>query len=142
MKRRVLFLCVHNAARSQLAEAILRHLGGPDWEAVSAGTRPTAVHPLVRPVLAEAGIDASGLHSKGLDKVCGPFDYVVTLCSEAEEECPHPPGRGVRLHWPLPDPAAAPPQERWEAFRRTRDTLLALVCRLVEEAGRGEAREQ
>lgn len=135
MKRRVLFLCVHNSARSQMAEAILRHLAGPDWQVASAGSCPTTVHPLVRPVLEEVGISAQALESKGLDKVEGEFDYVITLCEGFDEKCPHWPGGGMRLHWPLADPAAAPAEEQWQAFRSTRDSLLELVRSLVEEAG-------
>ncbi|MDP6931400.1 MAG: arsenate reductase ArsC [Myxococcota bacterium] len=118
----IVFLCVANSARSQLAEAIARHLDD-ETEFWSAGSQPTHVRPQVRHVLDEVGIDATGLRSKGLLAV--PLDEVelaVTLC--AEQACPVLPSGIRHLHWPLPDPAAAPDDEAIEAFRATRDELL------------------
>jgi arsenate reductase (thioredoxin) len=125
----VLFLCVANSARSQLAEAIARHLA-PGLEFVSAGNAPTHVRPEVARVLDEVGIDAYGLRSKGVDEI--PLDEItvaVTLC--AEEVCPVLPKRVERLRWPLPDPSSAPRAESLEAFRATRDSLLSRIPRLL-----------
>ena len=105
---RVLFVCTGNAARSQMAEAVLRHDGGEAFESVSAGTHPRRVSPTTLRVLAEAGIDASGAHSKSVAEfVDGAFDYVVTVCDEAREACPVIRGARSTLHWSIPDPAAA-----------------------------------
>ena len=127
----VLFLCVANSARSQLAEAICRQIL-PHFESWSAGSNPTHVRPQVRLVLDEVGFDSHGLRSKGLPAV--PFDeidLVVTLC--AEENCPLLPSGVKRISWPLPDPAAAPDEESMEAFRATRDELIRRLPSLQEE---------
>jgi len=135
--RRVLFLCSHNAARSQMAEGLLRHLAGDRFEAHSAGTTPTRIHPLAVAAMKEIGIDIGGQRSKSVDEfVGGPFDYVITLCDEAQEQCPIFPA-GVRiLHWGLPDPSAALGDEaaRLAAFRRVRDDLAARIRQLTEGA--------
>lgn len=124
-RKRVLFLCVGNSARSQIAEAFLRHQAGDRYEAHSAGSAPKGLHPLTVKVMAEAGIDLSGAASTHLEAYLGqPFERVVTTCAEAEEACPVWPGAGV-LHWRFDDPAAAPGSEaeRLEAFRRVRDQI-------------------
>jgi protein-tyrosine-phosphatase len=130
----LLFACVANSARSQLAEAIARHLAPDGFELYSAGSHPSNVKPEVRAVLDEVGIDARGLRSKGFISV--PFDELdvaVTLCQD--EVCPVFPGTTRTLHWPLPDPAAAPDGERLEAFRATRDELLRRIPMLLSELG-------
>lgn len=105
---RVLFLCTHNSARSQIAEAILRHKGGQAVEVFSAGTEVTRVHPDALAVLRARGIETSGLSSKHLAQfVDAPFDYVITVCDNARESCPYFPHAGARLHWSFPDPTAA-----------------------------------
>jgi arsenate reductase len=122
--RRVLFLCVHNSARSQIAEGLARTLAPAGTEIWSAGTAPSVVHPLAVEVMAEAGIEISGQRSKTLDEV--PWrdaDTIVSLCSEAEAECPTVGGAVRRVHWPLDDPASAAEAERLQAFRDTRDEL-------------------
>ncbi|MBM3128490.1 MAG: arsenate reductase ArsC [Chloroflexi bacterium] len=117
---RVLFLCVHNSARSQLAEGILRALAGERVLVFSAGSAPSRVHPLALRVLEERGIDASAQRSKGVNEFASDtFDYVITLC--AEEVCPIFLGATQKLHWALPDPSADP--EPLNAFRRTADEL-------------------
>ncbi len=127
----VLFLCVANSARSQLAEAIARQLDS-DVDAWSAGSEPTHVRPQVREVLREVGYDAHGLRSKGLLEVpMDEIDLVVTLC--AEERCPILPSRIRRISWPLPDPAAAPDEELSEAFRATRDELIRRLPALLNQ---------
>lgn len=111
---RVLFLCTHNSARSQLAEAILRQRGGAQYEVFSAGSDPTSVHPLAAALLEQYGIDARTHHSKSIDEFLGrSFDYVITLCDRVRDHCPHFPADPVQIHWSFPDPAA----EQEEAAR-------------------------
>jgi arsenate reductase (thioredoxin) len=127
----VLFLCVANSARSQLGEAIARHLA-PDIEVWSAGSQPTHVRPQVRRVLDEVGIDPRGLRSKSMLEVpMEDIGVVVVLCRE--ERCPFMPGEYTKLTWPLPDPAAAPDEEIMEAFRATRDELMRRLPPLLAE---------
>lgn len=124
--KRVLFLCTHNSARSQMAEGLLRSLGGDRFEAHSAGTEATAVRPLAIRALSEVGIDISRHRSKTLDRYVGePFDLVITVCDEAREACPVFPGAREQLHWSLPDPskAAGSEEDRLAAFRSVRDRL-------------------
>lgn len=121
-KLRILFLCVHNSARSQLAEGILRALAGDRVEVFSAGSEPSFVHPLAIKVLRERGIDASQQRSKSVTEFANEkFDYVITLC--AEEVCPVFLGAAQKSHWALPDPAAVPPEQQLNAFRKTADEL-------------------
>jgi arsenate reductase len=127
----VLFLCVANSARSQLAEAISRHLA-PQLEIWSAGSVPTHVRPQVRTVLDEVGIDPRGLRSKStLEVPMEDITVVVSLCRE--ERCPFIPGEYTKLSWPLPDPSAAPDDEIVEAFRATRDELQRRLPSLLRE---------
>ena len=122
----VLFLCTHNSARSQMAEGLLRHLAGDRFEAYSAGTEATHVRPLAIRAMDEIGIDISGQESKTLNRYLGvPFDYVVTVCDEANEACPFFPGAKNRLHWSFEDPAQATvsEEERLGVFRRARDKI-------------------
>jgi arsenate reductase len=123
---RVLFLCTHISARSQMAEGLLRHFAGDRFEAMSAGTEATHVRPLAVRAMDELGIDISGQESKTLKQYLGqPIDYVITVCDEASEACPYFPYARQRLHWSLPDPAAAEgtEEERLEVFRLVRDRL-------------------
>jgi protein-tyrosine-phosphatase len=104
---RVLFLCTHNSARSQMAEALLRRLGGARVEVYSAGTIPSTVHPLTISTLAELGIDAGQPRSKHMDEFGGQrFDYIITVCDRVREQCPIFPGDPVQSHWSFADPAA------------------------------------
>ena len=122
----MLFLCPHNSARSQMAEGLLRYLAGDRVEVMSAGTEATHIRPLAVRAMDELGIDISGQESKTLDRYLGePFDYVITVCDDANEACPFFPGGAERLHWSLPDPAAAEgtEEERLEVFRSVRDRL-------------------
>lgn len=122
---RVLFVCTHNSARSQMAEALLRARGGR-YQAQSAGSEATRVHPLAIAAMRERGIDISGQRSKTTDEFRGErFDYVVTVCDQAQESCPFFPDADHRLHWSLPDPAAAEgsEEERLAAFRHARDEI-------------------
>jgi protein-tyrosine-phosphatase len=118
---RVLFLCTHNSARSQLAEALLRHLGGPRVEVYSAGTEPSHVHPNAIALLQNHGIDTSQLSSKHLETFLGQhFAYVITVCDRAKEACPIFPGVPDRIHWSFADPAAvSDPEKQLQAFEQT-----------------------
>ncbi len=137
-KTRVLFLCVHNSARSQLAEGLLRSMAGDRFEVYSAGSDPTRPHPFALRVLQDEGIDISSLHSKSvaefLDK---PVDYVITLC--AEEVCPILPGNATRFHWPLPDPAAVDgdSEAQLEAFRQTAAELKRRLGEFIATSSAG-----
>lgn len=121
--RHVLFLCVANSARSQLAEGIARALAPAGVRISSAGSAPSRVNPLAVEALAEIGVDASGQWSKGVaDVPAADVDVVITLC--AEEVCPVFLGRALRVHWALPDPGGgAGEADRLEGFRRVRDEL-------------------
>jgi|SRR5215207_399164 arsenate reductase (thioredoxin) len=125
-KTRVLFLCTHNSARSQMAEGLLRDLAGDQFEPFSAGTEATHVRPLAIRAMEEIGVDISGQESKTLDRYLDqPFDYVITVCDDANEACPFFPGAQSRLHWSFEDPSRAEgsDEERLEVFRRVRDEI-------------------
>ncbi len=137
--RRVLFLCTHNSARSQMAEGLLRHLAGDRFEVYSVGTQATSVMPEVIAAMAELGVDISGQESETFDSYLDkPCDYVVTVCDEANEACPFFPGAKNRLHWSLGDPSRATGDEeqRLGAFREVRDELLARIEKEFVPAGR------
>ena len=124
----ILFLCVANSARSQIAEGLARSIMPSTVRVFSAGSRPTQVRPQAIAVLGEIGIDISTHRSKNVSEIpAAEVDVVVTLC--AEEECPIFLGQAERLHWGLPDPAAVegPEAERLDAFRRTRDELKSRI---------------
>ena len=132
MKRRVLFICTHNSARSQMAEGLLRHLDGERFEVFSAGTEATFVRPLAIRAMAELGIDISRQLSKTLDHYLGEvFDDVITVCDTAAEACPVFPG-AVRLrHWSFEDPSKASGNEAEQlaVYRHVRDELQARIER-------------
>jgi len=118
-KHRVLFLCTHNSARSQMAEGLLRALGGEHFEAFSAGTEATQVRPLAIRAMAELGIDISGQESKTLERFLDkPFDAVITVCDQANESCPVFFGARERLHWSFPS-LAKPREMRISSSRST-----------------------
>jgi arsenate reductase len=125
-KARALFVCTHNSARSQMAEGLLRHLAGDRFEAFWAGTEATRVRPEAISTMNDLRIDISGQESKTLDRYLGePFDYVITVCDEANEACPFFPRRERTLHWSLPDRSRADgaDEECLEVFRVVRDRL-------------------
>jgi arsenate reductase (thioredoxin) len=129
-KTKVLFLCTHNSARSQMAEGLLRHLAGDRFEVISAGTEATHVRPLAVRAMEELGLDISGQESKTLDRYLGEsFDYVITVCDDANEACPIFPGAEKRLHWSFEDPSAATgtDDERLDVFRTVRDRIRARI---------------
>jgi len=124
----VLFMCVANSARSQMAEGLARHILGADIAVLSAGSQPATVNPYAIEAMAEIGIVISTHRSKSVDEIdVGSVDLVITLC--AEEVCPVLPGRVRRLHWPIPDPASKdasiPAEAMRERFRTARDTIQA-----------------
>jgi arsenate reductase len=129
--KRVLFLCAHNSARSQMAEGFLRAFAGDRFEIQSAGTRATRVHPLAIDVMRELGIDISRHESKSVEDVGERWDIVVTVC---DASCPVPPRSGLKLRWRVPDPSAArgTEAERLEAFRRVRDSIRSRVRLLAD----------
>jgi arsenate reductase len=136
---RVLFVCTGNSARSVMAEALLRQIGGTSFEVHSAGTEPRGINPLTLRVLADAGIDASWARSKSVDEFLGQsFDYVITVCDQARQACPVFPGGGAGLHWGYEDPAAAPgsDEERLIVFRRVFTQLGERVHQFVPLATR------
>jgi len=123
---RVLFLCTHNSARSQMAEGMLRAWAGDRYEAFSAGSTAAEVRPLAIRAMADLGIDISGQRSKNVETFAGQeFDYAVTVCDDSTEACPIFPAAKRQLHWPFDDPSAAAGSEedRLEAFRRVRDQI-------------------
>ncbi|MDX1419508.1 MAG: arsenate reductase ArsC [Rubricoccaceae bacterium] len=133
-KPRVLFVCIHNSARSQMAEAFLAARCGDAFDAESAGLEPGTLNPLAVEAMREVGIDISG---KGTDSVADriaegrTYDYVITVCDEASaERCPVVPGGGQRLHWGFPDPSALEGtwEERLAETRRIRDAIQARVA--------------
>lgn len=136
-KKRVLVLCTGNSARSQMGEGLFRAEGGDDYEIFSAGTRPSHVRPEAIAVMGEIGVDISRHRSKSVDEFDGQsFDYIVTVCDNARDNCPFFPGRGQRIHWSLEDPAAVQGSEgeRLAAFRRIRDQLRERVKMFFREA--------
>lgn len=127
-KIRVLFVCTGNAARSQMAEALLRRHAGDRFEAFSAGTHPKGIHPLTRQVMGEIGEDLEGQYSKSVDEYLGKqhFGYVITLCADAEQNCPTTfLGVSRRLHWAFDDPTAVQggEAEQLEKGRQVRDQI-------------------
>jgi len=140
---RVLFVCTGNSARSQLAEALLGHLGGSDFELQSAGTAPTVVNPFTVEVLAKRGIDWSAATSKSVDLFLDePFDYVITVCDRARQSCPVFPGQHNSLHWGLDDPAEVDgtDDEKRAALERTAMELTQRLRPFVEIALRAAGR--
>jgi arsenate reductase (thioredoxin) len=128
--QRVLFLCTHNSARSQMAEGLLRARSGNRFEVESAGTEETRVHPLAVLAMAEIGIDISAQKSKTLDRFLDQkWDWVVTVCDRAKESCPLFPGAAQRVHWSFEDPSAAEgsEEERLEAFRSIRNQIASRI---------------
>lgn len=125
MKNRVLFICTHNSARSQLAEGLVNHFFSDEWTAYSAGTEATLVKPFTILAMKEAGIDISTQTSKTIDVFKGQvFDLVVTVCDSAKESCPFFPGKRV-IHKSFPDPSneKGTDQEKLAAFCKTRDEI-------------------
>lgn len=133
---RVLFVCTGNKARSQMAEGLLRHLAGDRFEAHSAGTQPSGLAEETVSVMREIGIGVSSQRSKHVDEFTGQaFDYVITVCDSARQECPVFPGEGKRLHWDVEDPAdtEGAGATRMEAFRKARETLRGYIAGFIRD---------
>jgi len=134
-KKRVLFLCSGNSARSQMAEGLMKSLGSDQWDVKSGGTFPSYVHPLAIRVMEEIGIDISQQTSKAYDQFLQEkFDYIITLCDQTAISCPAFPGDGVRIHWSLEDPVVAigTIDERLVVFRRVRDEIKEKIEELLK----------
>lgn len=131
---RVLFLCTHNSARSQMAEGILRAADGDRVEVFSAGNEPSQVHPLAIQAMAALNIDISQQRSKHMEEFAGQhFDYIITVCDRVRESCPIFPGDPEQIHWSFPDPAAVEgsTNERRDAFARTARELSTRIHYLL-----------
>jgi protein-tyrosine-phosphatase len=126
---RVLFVCTHNSARSQMAEGLLRHLSDGKLEVFSAGSHPTHVHPDAVRAMNQFGIDITHQRSRSISDVMDiPFDYVITVCDKAREVCPTFPSSGAQLHWGYPDPVAVEnEQERSAMFKQTAQQLQSRI---------------
>ncbi len=131
-KLSVLFLCSQNSARSQIAEALLRHYGSGHFEVFSAGLEPSQINPFTRQVLSEMGLDMEGQYAKNLTEYWGGkyhFTYLITVCDRAEAKCPLFPFATYRLYWPFEDPGAATGTDAQKAqtFRQVRDQIATKV---------------
>ena len=138
-QQRVLFVCTHNSARSQMAEGMLRAWGGDRFEAFSAGTEATSVRPEAIAAMSEIGIDISRQTSKTLEPFLGEsFTWLITVCDQARESCPTLPGVTQQGHWSIDDPSAVQgtDEERIEAFRQARDVLRGRIQMFILAAGR------
>lgn len=133
MKRQILFVCIHNSARSQMAEAFLNQLCGDTFEAQSAGLEPGKLNPIVVEVMREVGIDISRNQTKAVGdfiKSGKMFSFVITVCDETSaERCPIFPGATTRLHWGFPDPSSfeGTPEEKLAATRKVRDLIKSKI---------------
>ena len=139
MKKKVLFICIHNSARSQMAEAFLNQICGSEFAAQSAGLEPGTLNPVVVEAMQEIGIDISSNKTKSVMEIVKSgqtFAYVITVCDEASaERCPIFPGVTTRLHWGFPDPSAFPGtrDERLQRTREVRDAIKAKIESWCEE---------
>ena len=132
VKIKVLFICSHNSARSQMAEGLMRHFRGDDYEAFSAGVDPKGVHPQAIVAMLEIGVDISGQKSKHVNDLPEKeFDCIITLCDHAAQNCPVFLGKGQRIHHGFSDPAAVQGTNQvvLEAFRKVRDELKQYILR-------------
>ena len=131
-RKRVLILCTGNSARSQMAEGLLRELGGGRFEVFSAGTEKTHVRPLAIRAMGEIGIDIARQESKTLERFLGePFEAVITVCDQAQEACPTFFGAKRRRHWSVPDPSRATgtEEEQLVVYREVRDAIKERIRR-------------
>ena len=134
-RQRVIFVCTHNSARSQMAEGMLRAWAADRFDAFSAGTEATGVRPEAIAVMREIGVDISGQTSESLQPYLGQlFDWLITVCDEAREACPTLPGVASQAHWSVEDPSGVEGDEakRLSAFRSARDTLAGRVRAFIE----------
>jgi arsenate reductase len=133
---RVLFLCIHNSSRSQMAEGLLRAYSGPTFQVFSAGTQPRTVHPLAIQAMQEIDIHLNNHTAKGIDVFATepPMDLVITVCDEAQEACPFFPNAHHQVHWGFADPSriVGSEEEQLAAFRRIRDQIAARINRFLK----------
>jgi len=137
-KQRVLILCTGNSARSQMAEGLLRSMAGDRFAVFSAGTKPSFVRPEAIVAMRERGIDLSSHRSKSVDEYRdAAFDYVITVCDNANESCPVFPGKAERVHWSIEDPAAVEGDDetRLGSFRNIRDQIALRLRTFVDDTG-------
>jgi arsenate reductase (thioredoxin) len=134
-KKRVLVLCTGNSARSQMAEGLLRHLGGDRFEVFSAGVEASFVRPQAIEAMRELGVDISQQRSKAVSEFLDmDFDYVITVCDNANQRCPVFPGNVRRIHWSIDDPVVPGTKEtQLEAFRSARDELRQRLQTFIDE---------
>ena len=141
-KTKVIFLCTHNSARSQMAEAFLRKYAGDHFDVYSAGFEPRPVHPYTVKVMRELGYDLSDQHPKELKQYLGKvhFGIVITVCAKAEQTCPTIPGASTRLYWPFEDPAAfqGTEEEKLAKFREVRDEINEKIKTWLKDRGIAE----
>lgn len=138
MKKKLLFLCTGNSARSQMAEGLMRHFRGDEFEVFSAGVEPKGVHAKAIEAMREIGVDISRQKSKHVgDLPTKEFDFIITLCDHAAQNCPLFPGTGKRMHHGFSDPAAVQGSEQdvWEAFRKVRDELKQFILSFERNKG-------
>ena len=137
-KKKVLFICTHNSARSQIAEGLMNTFWGEEYSAWSAGTEPSQVNPYAIKVMKEVGIDVSDHHSKDMESfLAQDFDYVVTVCDHANEVCPFFPGGKERIHQGFQDPSTieGPEEDKMAGFRQTRDEIKAWLEKVFQPKG-------
>lgn len=134
-KKRVLFICTGNVARSQMAEGLLRHLAGDRFQVFSGGVIPSYVRPNAIKAMNELGIDISEHRSKSVNEFLDtPFDYVITVCDYAAQRCPDFPAQGKRIHWSIEDPVVIGDDEaQLDAFRAARDDLRKRIEKFVAD---------
>ncbi|NNE68157.1 MAG: arsenate reductase ArsC [Pyrinomonadaceae bacterium] len=135
-KKSILVLCTGNSARSQMAEGLLRHSVGDEYEVISAGTEPSLVRPEAIRVMAELGIDLSNHRSKSVDEFRDKkIDFVLTVCDNARENCPYFPAESKLIHHAFPDPAGATGDDdtRDSAFREVRDLIRNYISEFLKE---------
>ena len=142
-RRRVLFLCTGNSARSQMAEALLRHHAGDQFESCSAGLHPRDIHPMTLLVLSDIGVDTDGLCSKGVDQFLGKTSVscAITVCEKAQQTCPRIfPFAANTLYWPFEDPAAleGTDDERLQKFREVRNQIDDRIRQWLRETHQGD----
>ena len=138
-RQRVLFICLHNSARSQMAEGLLRSFAGDRFDVFSAGIEASAIRPEAIVAMDEIGIDIAGQTSKTLERYLGqPFDWLITVCDTARQQCPIFPGVEQTSHWGIDDPAkvSGTKEERLHAFRLARDELRSRIRLFVATASR------
>ena len=134
VKKRVLFLCTGNSARSQMAEGLLRHLAGERFEVFSAGIKPTAVNPLAIKAMDEIGIDIAEQRSKSVSEfIAQEFNYIITVCDNARQTCPIFPGKHQKISWDLEDPVLVEgiEEEKIMMFRKIRDRIKENILKFI-----------